>query len=91
MRSKGFFKAFFTPKVRFIWGKTTPVAIDAVFTLSQCRIGWCKLWDCIQIHLLFVDIIVEYLRLDTREHARNYIANSKETDKRIKEWKECHK
>lgn len=84
MRSKGLFKAFYTPNVRFIFGKATPVTIAAEFTLSQCRVGWCKLWNCITIHLLFVDIIINYLRLDTRETARNYIACSKETDKRIK-------
>lgn len=75
MRNKGLFKTFFTPKVRFIWGKATPVELFAEFTLSQCRIGWCKLWDCIVIHLLFVDIIINYLWVHTRENARNYIAS----------------
>ena len=84
MRNKGLFKAFYTRKVRFIWGKATPVAISAEFTLSQCRIGWCKLWNNIQIHLLFVDIIVDYLRLDTREHARQYLQDRENLNKRSK-------
>ena len=80
MRNKGLFKVFFTPKFHFIWGKSTPVSISAEFTLSQCRIGWCwcKLWNTIQIHLLFVDIIIDYLRLDTREHAINYIEDARQ-------------
>ena len=80
MRNKGLFKAFYTRDVEFIWGKATPVALHAEFTLSQCRIGWCKLWNCVQIHLLFVDIVVDYLRLDTREHAINYIAANKQKE-----------
>ena len=87
MRNKGLFKAFYTRPVRFIWGKATPVAISAEFTLSQCRIGWCKLWNNIQIHLLFVDIIIDYLRLDTREHAREYINGQKEDEKMLKQTK----
>lgn len=87
MRNKGLFKAFYTRPVRFIWGKATPVSISAEFTLSQCRIGWCKLWNNIQIHLLFVDIIIYYLRLDTREHAREYIMDAKEDDKILKQNK----
>lgn len=39
MRNKGLFKAFYTRKIRFVWGKATPVEISAEFTLSQCRIG----------------------------------------------------
>ena len=78
MRNKGLFKAFFTPNFYFICGKATPVTLSAEFTLSQCRIGWCKLWNNIQIHLLFVDIIIDYLHLDTREHAREYIKHAKE-------------
>jgi len=84
MRNKGLFKAFFSPSFRFIWGKATPVSISAEFTLSQCRVGWCKLWNNIQIHLLFVDIIIDYLRLDTREHAREYINGEKEDEKMLK-------
>ena len=84
MRNKGLFKAFFTPRFHFIWGKATPVSISAEFTLSQCRIGWCKCWNNIQIHLLFVDIIIYYLPLDTREHAREYISDQKKDDKIIK-------
>lgn len=80
MRNKGLFKAFYSRNIRFIWGKATPVTLSAEFTLSQCRIGWCKLWNNIQIHLLFVDIIIDYIHLDTREHARNYIEDVKEDD-----------
>lgn len=78
MRQKGLFKAFFTPSFYFIWGKATAVSISAEFTLSQCRIGWCKCWNNIQIHLLFVDIIIHYLRLGTKECAREYIKFEKE-------------
>lgn len=87
MRNKGLFKAFFTPSFYFIWGKATPVSISAEFTLSQCRIGWCKLWNNIQIHLLFMDIIIDYLPLDTREHAREYIKDRKEDTKMLKQNK----
>ena len=87
MRNKGLFKAFFSPQYRFILGKATPVSVSAEFTLSQCRVGWCKLWNNIQIHLLFVDIIIDYLRLDTREHAREYIMDAKEDDKMLKQNK----
>ncbi len=80
MRNKGLFKVFFTKSFRFIWGKATPVSVSAEFTLSQCRIGWVKTWNNIQIHLLFADIIIHYLRLDTRKHARQYIEDSKEDD-----------
>ena len=87
MRNKGLFKAFFTPRFHFIWGKATAVSISAEFTLSQCRVGWCKCLNNIQIHLLFVDIIIYYLPLNTREHAREYIKDKKEDEKMLKQNK----
>lgn len=76
MKNKGIFKIWFSKPLWFII-KTTPCKIELEFTLSQCRVGWCKLMNDFQIHLLFLDIIIWWLPLKSKKIAREYIIDAK--------------
>lgn len=82
--NKGIGKIFFSKNIRFIFNRKVAVTAFAEFTLSQCRIGWCKLERNLQIHLLFVDIIFEWITFKNREQAAKCIRDQKEQEERIK-------
>ena len=72
MNNKGIGKVWFTKPLRFRIG-AMPIRIDASFTLSQCAVGWIKLWHIFMIHLVFVTINIEWLPLKSKDAAKSYL------------------